>query len=197
MAQAQDPELQQVLQLIHDPPEDKKQIPATVRPYLVHLDEIREAEGVLLRRQCIIVPRSMRKDMKARIHEGHLGIDRSKMRAREAIYWPGMSSEIEDMISKWSICLENRKTQQREPLQPLPPTTTAWTKVGTDFFYTKCQVEYLLIVDYCKNYPENILQSVTSILTAITPTKSILARHGIAEIVVSSKTLRSTGSFNT
>ena len=79
---------------MHNPPEDKKQIPATVRPYLVHLNEITEAEGVLLRGQCIIVPRSMRKDMKARIHEGHLGIERSKTGAQEAIYWSGMSSVL-------------------------------------------------------------------------------------------------------
>ena len=53
--------------------------------------------------------------MKKWIHEGRLGIERSKARVREALYWPGMSSEI--------IYLESRRKLQREPMQPFPPAT--------------------------------------------------------------------------
>ena len=61
--------------------------------------------------------------MKKWIHEGRLGIERSKARVREALYWPGMSSEITEMISRCSIYLESRRKLQREPMQPFPPAT--------------------------------------------------------------------------
>ena len=91
--------------------------------------------------------------MKSRIHEGHLGIERCKARAREALYWPGMSSEITEMISRCSNCLEFRRKHQREPMQSLPPATEAWTRVGTDLF-TMQGKDYLLVVYYYTNYPE-------------------------------------------
>ena len=72
--------------------------------------------------------------MKKWIHEGRLGIERSKARVREALYWPSMSSEITEMISRCSIYLESRRKLQREPMQPFPPATGAWTRVGTDLF---------------------------------------------------------------
>ena len=86
-------------------PNDKKTVPDAIKPYLTHLDKISEAEGIMLRGSRIIVPTSMRREIKSRINEGHLGIERCKARAREALYWPGMSSEITEMISRCSTLL--------------------------------------------------------------------------------------------
>ncbi|PFX23878.1 Uncharacterized protein K02A2.6 [Stylophora pistillata] len=92
--------------------------------------------------------------MKARIHEGHLGIERCKTRARECLIWPGITIEIADMISRCDMCIQARKKQQREPLMPLPPTTRAWSRVAYDLFQMNRR-DYLLIVDYHTSYPEN------------------------------------------
>jgi hypothetical protein len=48
-------------------------IPCAIKPYLTHQDEMSQAEGIMRRRNRIIMPTSMRKEMKSRIHEGHLG----------------------------------------------------------------------------------------------------------------------------
>jgi transposase InsO family protein len=182
---AKDENLQKLKLFIREGwPNDKKTIPDAVKPYLTHLDEISEAEGIMLRGSRIIVPTSMRREMKSRIHEGHLGIERCKARAREALYWPGMSSEITEMISRCSTCLEFRRKHQREPMQPLPPTTEAWTRVGTDLF-TMQGKDYLLVVDYYTNYPEISLLPDTTSSTVIKHAKSIFARHGIPRVVIS------------
>ena len=118
---AKDENLQKLKLFIREGwPNDKKTVPDAVKPYLTHLYEISEAEGIMLRGSRIIVPTSMRREMKSRIHEGNLGIERCKARAREALYWPGMSSEITEMISRCSTCLEFRRKHQREPM----PTVT-------------------------------------------------------------------------
>ena len=122
--------------------------------------------------------------MKSRIHEGHLDVERCKARAREVLYWPGMSSEIADMVSHCSTCLEGRKKQQQEPMQTLEPTTDAWTRAGTDLF-TLHGKDYLLVVDYHTNYPEISLLPDTSSSTVIKHTKSIFARHRIPKTVIS------------
>ncbi len=102
----------------------------------------------------------------------------------EALYWPGMSSEITDMISRCSTCVQLRRKHQREPLIPLPPVTEAWTRVGTDLFKMQGK-DYLLVVDYHTNYPEISLLPDTTSSTVIKHTKSIFARHRIPNVVIS------------
>lgn len=53
----------------------------------------------------IVIPTSLRKEILQRIHVNHMGIEKSKLKAREIFYWPGMSSKIEEMVSKCEICL--------------------------------------------------------------------------------------------
>ena len=54
--------------------------------------------------------------MLALIHESHQGIVKCKQRARDILFWPGMSSQIEDKVSKCSVCSQFQKVQAREPM---------------------------------------------------------------------------------
>ena len=38
------------------------------------------------------------------IHGTHLGIVKCKQRARETLYWPGMSAQIEDKVKNCTMC---------------------------------------------------------------------------------------------
>ena len=78
----------------------------------------------------------------------------------------------------------NLEENYSEPRQPFPPATGAWTRVGTDLFKMQGK-DYLLIVDYHTNYPEISLLPDTTSATVIKHTKSIFARHGIPEVVIS------------
>ena len=46
----------------------------------------------------------MRPAMFALIHRTHLGIVKRKQRARDALYWPGRSAQIEDKVKDCSMC---------------------------------------------------------------------------------------------
>ena len=81
------------------------QCPSTVKPCYNVKEELSLADGVLIKVDRVVVPSSVRVDMLKRIHEGHIGIENSKARAREVMYWPRMNAKIEDYISKCSVCL--------------------------------------------------------------------------------------------
>jgi hypothetical protein len=55
--------------------------------------------GLLLRKNIIIMPQSLRPEMLKRLHEGHLGMGKCKRRAHTAIYWPGINADIDRMVS--------------------------------------------------------------------------------------------------
>ena len=55
----------------------------------IAMKSLLQINGLLLRNERIIVPTTMRQEMRTKIHAGHLGIEKSKARAREVLFWPG------------------------------------------------------------------------------------------------------------
>ena len=50
----------------------------------------------------------MRQEMLTKIHTGHMGIQKSKERARDVVYWLGMSKEIDKFVERCSTCQEHQ-----------------------------------------------------------------------------------------
>ena len=42
--------------------------------------------------------------MKKLLHTGHLGMVKMKGRARETVFWPGITKEIEDIVYNCESC---------------------------------------------------------------------------------------------
>ena len=119
-----------------------------------------------------------------KIHEGHLGISKCRARARQSIWWPGLSKQLAEKVKNCSECCKNQ-LQRVEPLIPTQMPELPWQKVDTDLFQWK-RNQYLLIVDYYCRYLEiSKLSSRTTADDIINQTKSIFARHGIPEVVYS------------
>ena len=165
-------------------PETKAQAPASIRVYWDVRSELSELDGIILKSERILVPSSMRKEMLERIHQGHMGIEKSKRRARDVLYWPGMNSQISDKIAKCSICLEHQKQNTKEPMIPFRTPSKPWEMVATDLF-TWDKAEYLIIVDYHSRFFEVAKLPDTKSTTVITHTKSAFARHGIPSELIS------------
>ncbi|GAA6111806.1 uncharacterized protein K02A2.6-like, partial [Tachysurus ichikawai] len=49
-------------------------------------------------------------------------------RAREAIYWPNIKKDIEEMIEKCDICLRHHYKQVKEPMLVADLPTAPWQK---------------------------------------------------------------------
>ncbi len=117
--------------------------------------------GLLLKGQRIIIPISLRSSMKVILHQGHNGIERCKNRARQSIFWPGINSEIEDLVSNCSVCQTYRNRQQKE-------TLIQHTIYGHD---------YVIVTDYFSKYIERLTNKASS--TVVNKIKEIFSRHGI------------------
>lgn len=140
--------------------------------------------GLLLRQNRVVIPQTLRQEMLKRLHEGHLGIEKCKRRARTAVYWPRINADIEKMVSTCDTCIKHQAKQPKEPLTLTDIPDEPWQKVGTDIFHLEGK-NYLLVIDYLSNYPEMALLSNMSATCVVTHMKSIFARHGIPQIVYS------------
>ena len=182
--QAQDSVCQRVCEFCQTEwPQDKKSIDPATLPYYKRAAELSVEEGLLMRGNRIIIPPSLRRDMLARIHTGHQGIVKCRERARQSMWWPGMSKELEDLVKNCPECCKAQR-QRAQPLTPAVLPELPWQKVATDLFDWK-QRTYLIIVDYYSRYIEIALLQRTTAEEVVTHTKSIFARHGIPEEVIS------------
>ena len=86
-ATSKDPILQQLQRFILDGfPNSKNSMPPELMPYFQFRSELSIAEGIVFKGDKIVIPSSLRKEMKERIHQGHLGIEKCKARARQVMY---------------------------------------------------------------------------------------------------------------
>jgi len=58
----------------------------------------------------------------------------SLSRARECIYWPGMSTDVKHFIEKCDVCRAFDKRQSKETFIPHESPDLPWEKVAVDLF---------------------------------------------------------------
>ena len=104
-------------------------------------------------------------------------------RSRQSVWWPRLSTQIEEMIADCPICTRTHYNNA-EPLLPTSLPDLRWQMVATDLYVRK-EHTYILVVDYYSRYIETALLRDTTSQGVIQQLKSIFARHGIPEQVMS------------
>ncbi|UYV61423.1 hypothetical protein LAZ67_1004790 [Cordylochernes scorpioides] len=131
----------------------------------------------------LVIPASMKLEILGKLHAGHFGITKTRLRARETVWWPGISEEIAETVRKCSVCIQEA-VSKHEPLIPTNFPTRPWQKIGMDLFKFENKW-YLVIIDYYSRFPEMIQLDRLTANVVVRSCKSIFARHGIPETVVS------------
>ena len=154
-----------------------------LKKYAAAAPELSVEDGLLMRAGRIVIPSALQKETLDKLHTGHRGIRKCHRRAVQSVWWPGLSTQLEQIVRDCSECIKYQ-SQRAEPLKSTPLPKRPWQKVGTDLFDWN-KSTYLLIVDYYSRWIEiSLLQSLTS-ESVIHHTKSIFARHGIPDEVIS------------
>ena len=159
---------------------EKFRLHDAIKPYWSVKGELTVVQGILLKSSRLVIPSPMRLDILDRVHEGHLGIVKCRDRAKNSVWWPGVSAQIKSMVENCQTCARHRE-QRPEPLIPTACPDRPWQRIAADLFQLKNLV-YLLVVDYFSRYVEVInLQKSTQSTDIVRALKAIFARHGIPE----------------
>ena len=161
----------------------KHSLSLQLKPYWKWQGQLSTHNKLLLYGTRIVIPLSMQPEILHKLHNGHQGIQRCRLRAKTSVWWPGISKQISDVIEKCAICARD-SSPRREPLIPSKLPDYPWQKIGTDLFYLK-KTNYILIIDYFSRYIEVIKLKSTTSQAIIEALQSVFSRHGIPETVVS------------
>lgn len=119
----------------------------SLKPYFSIRDTLSHQDGVILKGEAVLIPRSLRESMKKRLHRAHMGYDSMMRRARGVLFWIGMAKEIKQVAENCVLCMEMKPNNQSEPLKQHDDGDFPWEKIGLDLFEIQGR-QYLHSIDY-------------------------------------------------
>ncbi|XP_065176961.1 uncharacterized protein K02A2.6-like [Sycon ciliatum] len=181
--QAQDPVCQHLVQYTLSGWPSLQSAPVSVKPYYASRQSFCITDGLLLYGSRIVIPDQLRPEVLQQLHAGHLGITKTRERARQSVWWPGLSAQLADIVSNCQACARDKPTPM-EPLLSSRLPEFPWQEVAADFMQFQGS-QYLVVVDYYSRWIELAQMSRTSAASLITQLKSMFARHGNPDVFVS------------
>ncbi|KAL7882928.1 hypothetical protein SRHO_G00005860 [Serrasalmus rhombeus] len=131
----------------------KQQCVSDIQEYWNCRAELTVVNDVVYKGSKIVMPKSLRKLMLQKVHEGHLGMEKCKRMACEVMFWPRINQDISDLVSSCQTCLKYQPRNPSEPLMPHPVLQRPYQKLGADLF-TCNNKDFLIVTDYYSLYPE-------------------------------------------
>ncbi|XP_040065275.1 uncharacterized protein K02A2.6-like [Ixodes scapularis] len=134
-------------------PEDKNAVPELIQAYWPYRDEIHSEDDLIFRSNRLIIPSTTRNEILDLLHAAHGGTEKMKQRARDVMFWPGMSADIQEKAERCALCRQQKPRNQRLPMMSHDVPELPWQTVGMDLFH-QAGGEYVIIVDFYSFYFE-------------------------------------------
>ncbi|KAE8739942.1 hypothetical protein FOCC_FOCC014553, partial [Frankliniella occidentalis] len=178
---AKDQGLQSVIEYYKNgwPLHKRKANPSSLQYWKVQKDLFTE-QGLVVLDNKIIIPDNMRGKVLQQLHAAHLGSDKTKARARQIVYWPGITADIERITQGCRACERNSPNNMKEPLIPHEVPTLRYQKVSCDLLDHHNKM-YLVVVDNFSKWLELKELNNKSSKAVIGALREIFATHGIPE----------------
>ena len=143
-------------------PPYRKQCPQELWKFWNFRCDLTLEDGLVLKGSRIVIPASMRNQVLQAVHLGHQGENKCILRARESVFWPGISTDIRQMVKNCGLCNKHQPAQPKLPIMQPDLPTRPWEKLGTDIFEFNGK-KYLMVVDYYSRFPViRLLNDMTS-----------------------------------
>lgn len=139
-------------------------------PYWKLRDHLSADGDLVLYGARVVVPRALRRQTLARLHDSHKGVEATKRRARLSVFWPGLDSDIATTVRACEPCQVLQPSQQQEPYRNDDSPTRPFESVSADFFHVAGR-DFLVIADRLSGWP--VVVPCTSDVTAHTLCRAI------------------------
>ena len=164
-------------------PEFRHELPPPLREYFQFRDELSTVDGVILYKDRLVIPPSLREEVLAHLHAAHQGVTSMTARAESSIFWPGISPAIAALRARCNQCNRIAPSNPSAPPTPLLSPAYPFQCVCADFFHYK-GCNYLVVVDRYSNWPivERSTQGATGLISCL---RRIFVTKGIQDELAS------------
>ena len=131
-------------------PCERKMVPQELHLYWNFQEDLSVRDGLVTKGSRLLIPSTLHRKVLEQIHEEHQGMEKCMLKARESVFWPGISDDIEEAVEKCGICQST--SQAAKPVGNVSEVPLhMWHTHGTDLFYWN-KTDYLVMGDYFNKY---------------------------------------------
>ena len=95
-------------------PSNRKEVPSVIQSYWTFREELTIEDGIILQGTRIVIPAKKQEAVLKLIHEGHLGLNKCKLHAKETVYWPAINDQLEKFALNCSQCLKYSQSKCKQ-----------------------------------------------------------------------------------
>ncbi|MEL6606359.1 MAG: RNase H-like domain-containing protein, partial [Cyanobacteria bacterium J06614_10] len=150
---SQDQDYIQLVQYVSNGfPTNRYDLHASALPYWKLRDNLYADGELVLYGSRIIIPSAFRKRILTRLHDSHRGVEATRRRARQTVFWPGIDADIKNTIEACDACQQFLPSQQQEPYKCDDHPSRPFESVSADFFSIAGK-SFLVIADRLSGWP--------------------------------------------
>ena len=131
-------------------PSECRMLPQELHMYWNYREDLSMENRLITKGARLLIPYTLRRKVMEQIHNGHQGIEKCMLKAREVVFWPGISNDIHEAVEKCGICQASSKAAKSVGNVSIVPPH-AWHTLGTYLFYWN-KVDCLVVGDYFSKY---------------------------------------------
>ena len=123
------------------------------KPYLTVKDLLTLNNELISKDLCVAIPATLRSEILNILHQGHIGIYRTQLSARNIVYWPGINEYVTELIIECKSYASFWNAQPAKPLLQHEILDQPGVKIGTDLFSFNNK-HYVIVVGYYTKFFE-------------------------------------------
>ena len=146
--------------------------------------ELTTFNGCLLLGLRVVVPAQFQEPVLKLLHKEHPGMTRMKSLARLHVWWPSITTDIEQTVQSCTNCAVMSRDPQKVPLHSWDFPRKPWQRLHLDYaVYFKGKM-WLILIDAYSKWPEVHEMFETTSKTTIQQLRKIFAVQGLPELIV-------------
>ena len=112
-------------------PIDCRMFPQELHMFWNYREDLSMENGLITKGARLLIPSTLRRKVLEQIHDGHLGIEKCMLKARDSVFWPGISNDIQETVAKCGICqASSRAAKPVGNVSDVPPhACTLWAQI--------------------------------------------------------------------
>ena len=109
---SKDPTLNLLRHYIHMGwPIDHRMLRHKLHTFWDYREDLSMENGLITKGTRLVIPSTLRRKVLEQIHEGHLGIEKCMLKARDSVFWPGISNDIRETGEMWDLSSKFQSSQ--------------------------------------------------------------------------------------
>lgn len=157
----------------------------SLAPFNYNDNEFALQDGVVFRKERVVIPETLRDKVLNELHSGHFGTVKMKQLSRNFCWWPRIDKDIDQITKNCRACITFSNNPNCKIKHHWETASQPFERVHIDFAGPFMGRTFLVLVDAYTKWPEVHIMKNMSVQSMINKCREIFATFGLPQVLVS------------